>query len=552
MHRWNPTGPVLGALLLAALAQTAVGGLISDVSAIPNPFSPNADGKSDEIAFEYTLAESAWVDVLVEDSLGLTVRHWSEDQEPGAHSFLWGGEDDWGVPQPDGEYTLAILANSIREVEVAIILDTIAPAVDDLLVVPSRFSPDGDGMADSLRVSFVFRADDETDFVSVSVRDSAGDDVRTLLEGSGIDTVTIFWGGTDAAGAAAADTLYRVAVETGDLAQNSFDTDLLVDLDIDPPALDADLPDTALVLAVNDTFAVLTGWAYDRSGVSAVEVSVGGGAWEAAALTEDPLIDGKVSWEHTVACTGCVDGSTDEVAAIRVRARDGVATSDGLGHMNGTTGDHPIVEFDVVYDVAPPVHESSYVVDDDNVYTAGETVTIRTEWDASGYDVEAFFYQVDSTFNPASVDVDPDGDGRYEIRYTISTANTFTPPYTKRVRIKASDYFHAVEDSSVTITVEEGEAGDLGGLSVDKNLFYPLDGEAVSISFGAYSGTVCVEILNLAGTLVWSKEKTVSAGDPGISWGGTNAEGKTVASGVYFLRIQTERDEEVRKVAVVK
>lgn len=552
MHRWTPMRPVLGAVFLAALAPAAVGGLISDVSAIPNPFSPNADGKSDEIVFEYTLAESAWVDVVVEDSLDLTVRHWSEGQEPGAYSFLWSGEDDWGAPQPDGEYTLAILANAIREVEVAIVLDTTAPAIEDLLVVPSRFSPDGDGMADSLRVSFVVRVDDETDLVSVAIRDAAGEDVRTLLEGSGIDTVVIFWNGTDSAGIAAADTAYRVSVETGDLAQNSFDTDLLVDLDSDPPALGADLPDTTLIFPVDDTFAVLTGWAYDRSGVTAVEISIDGGAWESAALTADPVISGKVAWEHTVACTGCVEGPTDEVAAIRVRARDGVATSDGLGHVNGSAGSHPIVEFDVIYDVAAPVHDSSVVVDADNIYTAGETITIRTDWDASDYDVEAFFYQIDSEFDPASVDVDPEGAGLYTIHYTISTANALTPPYTKRVRIEASDYFHTIADSSVTITIEEGEGGDLGGLSVDMNLFYPLDGQAVSIGFGAYSGAVLIEIFNVAGTLVWSTEKIVSGGGPGISWGGTNAEGKIVASGVYFLRIRTDRDEEVRKVAVVK
>ena len=53
----------------------------------------------------------------------------------------------------------------------------------------------------------------------------------------------------------------------------------------------------------------------------------------------------------------------------------------------------------------------------------------------------------------------------------------------------------------------------------------------------------------MAGSLV----RTLSTSDgTSLSWNGRNADGDLVASGVYFLWIQTDEGDAVRKVAVVK
>jgi flagellar hook assembly protein FlgD len=555
MQRVNPVRLVAAAVLvIAALARPSLAGLISDVGAIPNPFSPNGDGVYDEIVLRYALAEQAWVVVTVEDSLGAIVRQfWSGEQEPGDHQYVWDGRDDWGALQADGAYTYAINAAGVREVEVVVALDTIPPGIGQLFVAPSRFSPDGDGASDSLHVSFVVDSDEPTDAVSLRVHDASGESVRLLFSGWGVDAVAAFCNGRDDAGAQAPDTLYVVTVRTSDVAHNSASAELLVDLDRNAPALDVAYPDTSLsVVAVAGPDTVLSGWAYDRAGVRLVEVSTDGLAWESADTTPDPLVAGKVAWTYAVACTACTVGPTDETLPVLVRAYDGVATADGLGHVNAATGARPRLDFDVVFDVAPPEHVTSNVVGDDNAYRAGETITIHTKWDSKGYLVEAFFYQIDSEFDPESVDVvDEQVGGLYTITYTISDANAYVFSSPRRVRITASDYFHTVADSSVTVTVEEGGAGSYA-ITVDENFFDPMRNESARISLGTYSGAVSVSVYNMAGTLVRTIEGSASGEDTAVLWDGTNDGGEVVASGVYFLRIRTDREEQIRKVAVVK
>ncbi len=57
-----------GAGLAFLLRAAAAAGLITDVGAIPSPFSPNADGVYDSTAVFYTLSDTAAVVVSVADS----------------------------------------------------------------------------------------------------------------------------------------------------------------------------------------------------------------------------------------------------------------------------------------------------------------------------------------------------------------------------------------------------------------------------------------------------------------------------------------------------
>ena len=112
MHRTNPAWPAAAVLMLVwALAVPAAGGLISDVGAIPNPFSPNADGVFDSTAIYYSLSEPAKITLAVDDSLGAGYwTLWSNlEEDEGAHSHWWGGllGDSLAL---DGEYRFLIKA----------------------------------------------------------------------------------------------------------------------------------------------------------------------------------------------------------------------------------------------------------------------------------------------------------------------------------------------------------------------------------------------------------------------------------------------------------
>ena len=89
--------------------------------------------------------------------------------------------------------------------------------------------------------------------------------------------------------------------------------------------------------------------------------------------------------------------------------------------------------------------------------------------------------------------------------------------------------------------------GPTGVVAVNANSFEPLAGERVEITLGSYEGTAMVRVYNMAGTHV----RTLEGGSP-ISWYGDNDAGDSVASGVYFLRIQTGESESVKKVAVIR
>ncbi|MCK4680754.1 T9SS type A sorting domain-containing protein, partial [bacterium] len=209
----------------------------------------------------------------------------------------------------------------------------------------------------------------------------------------------------------------------------------------------------------------------------------------------------------------------------------------------------PIYSFDVIFDVAPPEHVSSTVSGGGDPFEPGETISVTSMWDDDGYTVTADFSQVDSEFDPAGVGVSGSTGGYYTITYEISEANSFVPVVDAPVFITAADDFERqVTVEAVTVTVlPAGSDGPTGVVAISANSFEPLAGGKVDITLGSYEGTGTVRVYNMAGTHV----RTLEGGSP-ISWYGDNDAGDSVASGVYFLRIQTDESESVKKVAVIR
>ncbi len=164
----------------------------------------------------------------------------------------------------------------------------------------------------------------------------------------------------------------------------------------------------------------------------------------------------------------------------------------------------PTLSFDVIFDVAPPRHVSSTTSGGAVVFEAGQTVTITTRWDGSGYVIAADFSHVDSEFDPADVVVtETTTAGRYTVVYEISEANSFVPVTDAPVVITATDSFsRSTSDTTVAVSVLPATPGGLTGLGVDVNSFRPLLGERAVVSPGSYAGTATVSVYNMAGTLV--------------------------------------------------
>jgi len=551
MCRTNSAWSAAAALMIVwALAVPAAGGLISDVGAIPNPFSPNSDGVFDSTAVYYSLSEQAAVVLSVADSAGIGfLTLWSGWEDEGTHGHWWDGwfEDSFVA---DGEYQFLIKAipefGPYEEAGFSFVVDTEAPPLHDVEVAPSRFSPNGDGVGDSLMIRFEAGISEPSDQVLVTVLDEDVEPVRLVYSATGVASAILFWSGDDEEGEVASDGLFFVKVETRDAAGNGEWSGALVDLDTSPPVLGVDYTDTtAMEIRVDSSVAELTGWAYDRAGVVSVQMSLDQEEWTEIAMGRPDT----TTWAGSVACVSCISDSLDEVLEVFVRARDGTPTADGQGHVNGPEASVPILSFDVIFDVAPPKHVSSTVTGGNDAFEPGETITVTTMWDDIGYGITADFSQVDSEFDPADVGVSEGTGGHYTVTYEISQANSFVPVADAPVIITATDCFsRSVADTTVTVTVLPASSDDpTGGIVVDVNSFKPLAGGKVQITLGSYEGTATLRVYNMTGTHVRTLE-----GSSSISWYGDNDAGDPVASGVYFLRIQMGESESVKKVAVIR
>jgi flagellar hook assembly protein FlgD len=179
---------------------------LSALAAEPATVSPNGDGVADATTIRYTLGSPATVTATVHDDDGIALATlFSEAKPAGQHSFRWVAD-----ALPDGNYTVLIAAKTLDGREVA---NSVRVAVNRTLsfvsALPGFVSPNGDGRADSLRVSFTLAA--EADVV-VTVR-SGPVVTATLLTGRfppGPRSVT--WDGK-VAGVRVPDGRYEAVVE---------------------------------------------------------------------------------------------------------------------------------------------------------------------------------------------------------------------------------------------------------------------------------------------------------------------------------------------------
>lgn len=95
----------------------AVASVIDDVHFDPNPFSPNGDGRYDDLSIQFSLNTAALLRIEIYDINGELVKILAQERRfaSGGHNVIWDGRDQQGDTVPFGFYFIFIFAKSERE-----------------------------------------------------------------------------------------------------------------------------------------------------------------------------------------------------------------------------------------------------------------------------------------------------------------------------------------------------------------------------------------------------------------------------------------------------
>ena len=158
---------VLAAGLVLALHSSAAAQLPPAaplrLTVAPTPFSPNGDGRLDEVAITVSSDQSASVRIEVLDRGGTPVQSWTQAIAPGARaSVKWDGKAG-GRVVPDGEYMVRVrgetLLDRVEEARALLTVDTLHPE--------GRWEGDSPVLTTQDRVRFGFHVEDASSPVRV-------------------------------------------------------------------------------------------------------------------------------------------------------------------------------------------------------------------------------------------------------------------------------------------------------------------------------------------------------------------------------------------------
>ncbi len=495
---------------------------ISGAQVRPNPFTPNGDGVSDFTELMFTPggdgdSVSAWVSVFEDSGAVLVETLVSGDSLPVAELALvvWAP-----LAIADGRYRFEINVSDDSSSAVDSLFfdaDTQAPTVTLGSLVPNPFDP----QADSLIVPFTVATTDSGTSTGLFVRQT-GAVVDTLGDAAGPGAFQLFWDGTLGTETAPSGTYEILAIAT-DLAGNAGRDSQQVTLDDDAPVIVADF-DTLETTALPDT---ITGVASDEDRLLFFEVSRDSGATYVAADSTAGSADSLSFWIVVS------DSAAVPMPGFRTFM---LQAGDAVGHLATSN----VV---VAYDSILPAVDFTEIVDGAATFANGDSAHIRTRWNAADLVVTADFSSLDSKYVTGAERVTNEGEGSYLIDYRIAWNNTRSPG-TRKVRIRAST---GVLSGADTLDVVLTALAETELASIDCNRFDPRAGEKATIAVRDPTATITVGVFALSGRRVVELVGTGS-----VTWNGRNEEGKAVASGVYFLQIESGGADEVRKIAVVR
>ncbi|MCD1653864.1 OmpA family protein [Treponema zuelzerae] len=189
-------------------------------------FSPVGDGKLDTVTFaQQASTEQAWTGAVFAldaegNPAGKAVKTVQLGSSPAA-TLVWDGRDDAGKLAPDGRYGYRISStdragNTGISNLAAVELNT---EKADLILQASlaAFSPNGDGVKDSIAFTPVIKATTAVSAYALTVSDASGKTVKTF-SGKGKVPASFLWNGIadpaegETTGTRAADGIYRAAL----------------------------------------------------------------------------------------------------------------------------------------------------------------------------------------------------------------------------------------------------------------------------------------------------------------------------------------------------
>ncbi|MCD6406614.1 Ig-like domain repeat protein [Candidatus Aerophobetes bacterium] len=345
----------------------------------PNPFSPNGDGIQDTTSISYSLSDNQsqtlWVRVEIRNESGKIVKTLAdaESKQTGAlYTCSWDGRDLNNNPVPDGNYTCRIIAldeaGNSREETFVITVDTTPPQIMDISLSPNPFSPNNDGVKDTVTVSFTLSGA-ATGGNRVEIRDTSGVLVRTLDDeispsGGGNGENSVSWDGKDDTGSPVPDGTYYCEIWAVDSAGNislsrgvvrvdkTFPSTAIQVLSNPPTSASAhvspfDISDIGTSsptgLYISDVQENGEWQTSDESGIQSVQIIIEGDSYNASFTPQNPSGTWQgwyLYWTPPV---------SDGVYTILVRA------IDNAGNDSGASGAFTTI----VYDNSPPTSQIS-------------------------------------------------------------------------------------------------------------------------------------------------------------------------------------------------
>ena len=140
--------------------------------------------------------------------------------------------------------------------------------------------------------------------------------------------------------------------------------------------------------------------------------------------------------------------------------------------------------------------------------------------------------------------------------FTLGAENTVDPLYAARLDFKTGnpvpdDWYRRIKPFTFAIHDVKQQRS---AVTILNNVINPEKGERVRISYQLRKGgATVIQVFTLDGDLVDVLYRgTRAAGDYTASWDGKNRGGRSVARGMYFVRVVGPEIDEIRKVMVVK
>ena len=182
-------------------------------------FTPNGDGVTDTVTFNYTTNKETFVDWQVQNSTGTVVRSFSSWTGGGSGTATWDGKKDDGSYAADGTFTItgtpssrAGNAGDPESVQVKVLTTMVSPAVSPNLF----YAADGDSLAANTTMTVSLTQQATFSWVVVDKNNNVvRTNVTNALTNAG--NLTWHWDGKNDAGAYVPDgTYYSVMTASTD------------------------------------------------------------------------------------------------------------------------------------------------------------------------------------------------------------------------------------------------------------------------------------------------------------------------------------------------